>query len=40
MTSLVDEAVARVSLWAGTKVDVSQLSGGLTNENYLVEAGG
>ena len=40
MTSPVDEAVARVSLWAGTKVDVSQLSGGLTNENYLVEAGG
>src|SRR6266849_7232153 len=38
--SRVDEAVARVSLWKGKKVDVSPLSGGLTNENYLVEADG
>jgi thiamine kinase-like enzyme len=38
--SRADEAVARVSLWKGEKVDVSPLSGGLTNENYLVEAGG
>ncbi|HXJ47918.1 MAG TPA: choline/ethanolamine kinase family protein [Candidatus Acidoferrum sp.] len=36
----VDEAVARVSLWNGKDVNVSQLSGGLTNENYLVEAAG
>jgi thiamine kinase-like enzyme len=35
-----DEAVARVSLWKGKQPKVSQLSGGLTNENYLVEAGG
>src|SRR5216684_8656056 len=33
-----EEAVARVSLWRGRDVAVSQLSGGLTNENYLVEA--
>jgi thiamine kinase-like enzyme len=37
MTSRVDEAVKGVSLWRGRKVKVSQLSGGLTNENYLVE---
>ena len=35
----VDEAVARVSLWKGREVKVSPLSGGLTNENYLVESG-
>ena len=29
-----------MSLWQGEKVDVSPLSGGLTNENYLVEASG
>jgi Predicted choline kinase involved in LPS biosynthesis len=40
MTSRVDEAVARVSLWKDRQVKVSQLSGGLTNENYLIEAGG
>src|SRR5260370_31252614 len=38
--SRADEAVARVALWRGRKVAVSPLSGGLTNENYLVEAGG
>jgi len=38
--SRADEAVARVSLWKGENVKVSPLSGGLTNENYLVEAGG
>ncbi|MHB8589144.1 MAG: phosphotransferase [Candidatus Dormibacteraceae bacterium] len=38
--SRVDEAVARVSLWKGEDARVSQLSGGLTNENYLVEAAG
>src|SRR5207245_8987987 len=36
----VDEAVARVALWSGLTPKVSPLSGGLTNENYLVEAGG
>jgi thiamine kinase-like enzyme len=36
----VDDALALVSLWKGTEPKVSQLSGGLTNENYLVEAGG
>jgi thiamine kinase-like enzyme len=40
MTSPVDDAVGQVSLWKGQDVKVSQLSGGLTNENYLVEAGG
>jgi thiamine kinase-like enzyme len=38
--SRADEAVARVALWRGHTVAVSPLSGGLTNENYLVEAGG
>ncbi len=38
--SQADDAVARVSLWRGQDVRVSALSGGLTNENYLVEAGG
>ena len=40
MTSRVDEAVRRVSLWNYRDAKVSQLSGGLTNENYLVEAAG
>jgi thiamine kinase-like enzyme len=39
MTSRVDGAIGRVSVWKGKDVRVSQLSGGLTNENYLVEAG-
>jgi len=38
--SRADEAVARVALWRGEKVTISPLSGGLTNENYLVETGG
>jgi thiamine kinase-like enzyme len=38
--SRADEAVSRVSLWRGEDVKVSPLSGGLTNENYLVEANG
>jgi thiamine kinase-like enzyme len=38
--SKADEAVARVSLWKGEKVQVSPLSGGLTNENYLVAVAG
>jgi thiamine kinase-like enzyme len=36
----LDEAVSRISLWKGQQPQVSQLSGGLTNENYLVESGG
>ncbi len=36
----VDEAVARVSMWRGEEVKISQLSGGLTNENYMVESAG
>ena len=38
--SRADNAVALVSLWKGEAVNVSPLSGGLTNENYLVEAHG
>ena len=38
--SRAEDAVGRVALWRGKDVKVSQLSGGLTNENYLVEAGG
>jgi len=38
--SRADEAVERVSLWKGENVQVSPLSGGLTNENYLVSAAG
>src|SRR6267143_6071022 len=38
--SRAEEAVGRVSLWRGKQVNISSLSGGLTNENYLVEAGG
>ena len=34
------EAAARVSLWKGDEIVISPLSGGLTNENYLVESGG
>jgi thiamine kinase-like enzyme len=37
--SRAEEAVGRVSLWRGKAVQVSPLSGGLTNENFLVEAG-
>jgi thiamine kinase-like enzyme len=40
VTSRIDDAVGLVSLWRGKDASVSQLSGGLTNENYLVEAGG
>lgn len=36
----VDDAVTRVSLWKGQELKISQLSGGLTNENYMVEAAG
>jgi len=36
---MIDEIVERVSLWRGLDVSVSTLSGGLTNENFLVQAG-
>ncbi|MFI5284097.1 MAG: phosphotransferase [Candidatus Dormibacterales bacterium] len=36
----VDEAAGRVALWKGQPVTVAPLSGGMTNENYLVEAAG
>jgi len=35
-----EEAAARVSLWRGKPIVISSLSGGLTNENYLVECEG
>ena len=38
--SRAEEAVGRVSLWQGQDVTITPLSGGLTNENYLIEAGG
>ncbi len=38
--SRAEQALERVSLWRGQEVKLSSLSGGLTNENYLVEAGG
>ena len=34
-----EQAIARVSLWRGREVKVSVLSGGMTNDNYLVEEG-
>jgi thiamine kinase-like enzyme len=36
----VEEAVSRVALWRGRGARVSALSGGLTNENYLVDVAG
>jgi thiamine kinase-like enzyme len=39
-TLRAEDAVGRISLWQGKVVQVSSLSGGLTNENYLVEAAG
>jgi thiamine kinase-like enzyme len=36
----VEDATGSVALWRGRKVEVSPLSGGLTNENYLVEVEG
>ena len=38
--SRAEDAVGRVSLWRGADVEISSLSGGLTNENYLVTVGG
>lgn len=34
-----EEAAAQVALWRGRDITVSALSGGLTNDNYLVESG-
>jgi thiamine kinase-like enzyme len=36
----IDEIVERVSLWRGESLTVSELSGGLTNSNYRVDAPG
>src|ERR1700694_889211 len=38
--SRAEDAAGRISLWRGTDVKIAAPSGGLTNENYLVEAGG
>ena len=38
--SRAEDALGRIALWRGKDVRVAPLSGGLTNENYLVEAGG
>src|SRR5207245_9075790 len=38
--SRAEAAAGRVSLWRGKDGRISPLSGGLTNENYMVEAGG
>ncbi|SRR6266446_2492563 len=35
-----DQAAAHVALWRGRPIAISPLSGGLTNENYLVESEG
>jgi thiamine kinase-like enzyme len=36
----IDEVVDRVDLWRDQDIVVSPLSGGLTNDNYLIEAAG
>jgi thiamine kinase-like enzyme len=36
----IDQVVERVALWKGLDPKVSELSGGLTNQNFLVEAEG
>ena len=38
--SRAELAAGRVALWKGRGIEIKPLSGGLTNENYLVEAGG
>src|SRR2546430_11635023 len=40
MSTRAEEGAARASLWKGRAVSISILSGGLTNENYLVECDG
>jgi thiamine kinase-like enzyme len=39
MSPSIDDVIGRVSLWKDRDVTVSDLSGGLTNANYLVRAG-
>ncbi len=36
----IEDVLDRVSVWRGRAIAVSELSGGLTNTNYLVEAAG
>jgi len=36
----VEEVIAAVPAWAGRRIDVEELSGGLTNRNYLVRVDG
>jgi thiamine kinase-like enzyme len=36
----IDEVLTRISVWRGRETTVSELSGGLTNTNYLVDAEG
>jgi thiamine kinase-like enzyme len=38
--STIEEVLGRVSVWKGRPTAVSELSGGLTNTNYLVDAEG
>jgi thiamine kinase-like enzyme len=38
--SRAEQAIQRATLWRGEDVKLSALSGGLTNENFLVEAAG
>jgi thiamine kinase-like enzyme len=40
MNPRAEQAAARVLLWKGQDVKLVPLSGGLTNDNYLVDAGG
>ena len=36
----IEEVLGRASVWRGQETTVSELSGGLTNTNYLVDAEG
>src|SRR5438445_10336476 len=38
--SRAEEAAGRIALWRGKEIKIASLSGGLANENYLVEAAG
>ena len=40
LSERVEAAAGRVALWRGRKPEISPLSGGLTNENYLVQVDG
>jgi thiamine kinase-like enzyme len=39
LSTQAEWAASRVALWRGREVSISSLSGGLTNENYLVQSG-